>query len=131
MEYCNYPNCKCIVSTSSSQPEPDCPKGLEREPARSNSTTAIDDLGHIRAQIADLKKKEQALKQSVIELGEGAHEGELFRATVTETKRDVFDVAWAKKKLGNKQVAAHTRQTAYVTVTLTARTGEDLEMSED
>jgi len=26
---CTYPRCKCIVSTSTSQPEPKCPKGLE------------------------------------------------------------------------------------------------------
>jgi hypothetical protein len=27
--YCTYPNCNCIVSTSTSQPEPVCPRGLE------------------------------------------------------------------------------------------------------
>lgn len=31
MAYCSYPDCKCIVSTSTSQPEPECPKGLERD----------------------------------------------------------------------------------------------------
>lgn len=29
---CSYPNCSCIVSTSTSQPEPVCPKGLEVTP---------------------------------------------------------------------------------------------------
>jgi hypothetical protein len=29
-EHCTYPRCKCIVSTSSTSPEPTCPKGLER-----------------------------------------------------------------------------------------------------
>ena len=27
---CTYPACKCIVSTSTSQPEPVCPKGLQQ-----------------------------------------------------------------------------------------------------
>lgn len=27
-ERCTYPECKCIVSTSTSDPEPTCPKGL-------------------------------------------------------------------------------------------------------
>lgn len=27
-ENCTYPNCKCIVSTSTSNPQPVCPKGL-------------------------------------------------------------------------------------------------------
>jgi hypothetical protein len=29
-ERCSYPRCKCIVSTSTSQPEPECPKGLQQ-----------------------------------------------------------------------------------------------------
>jgi hypothetical protein len=31
-EVCTYPRCKCIVQTSTSQPEPTCPHGLERAP---------------------------------------------------------------------------------------------------
>lgn len=31
VEHCSYPKCKCIVQTSTSQPKPSCPKGLERE----------------------------------------------------------------------------------------------------
>lgn len=27
---CTYPNCKCIVGTSTTSPEPVCPKGLKR-----------------------------------------------------------------------------------------------------
>jgi len=27
---CTYPRCKCIVSTSTEQPEPDCPRNLPR-----------------------------------------------------------------------------------------------------
>lgn len=30
--YCTYPKCKCIVSTSTTQPEPICPKGLNQRP---------------------------------------------------------------------------------------------------
>lgn len=30
---CTYPRCKCIVSTSTSEPVPVCPHGLEQEPA--------------------------------------------------------------------------------------------------
>lgn len=32
-ERCTYPKCRCIVSTSSSQPEPICPKALPKEGA--------------------------------------------------------------------------------------------------
>jgi hypothetical protein len=27
---CTYPRCRCVVSTSTSEPEPACPKGLPR-----------------------------------------------------------------------------------------------------
>jgi len=29
-QYCTYPRCKCIVNTSTTQPEPVCPLGLEQ-----------------------------------------------------------------------------------------------------
>lgn len=31
--YCTYPNCKCIVETSTTQPAPDCARGLTDLPA--------------------------------------------------------------------------------------------------
>jgi hypothetical protein len=31
VQVCNYPRCKCIEQTSTSQPEPDCPRGLPLE----------------------------------------------------------------------------------------------------
>ncbi|HEY6020071.1 MAG TPA: hypothetical protein VIY48_09260 [Candidatus Paceibacterota bacterium] len=126
MENCTYPECNCIVSTSTSHPEPECPKGLSRVPVRSNASTAIDELGVVRAQLAELAEKEKALKKSIIEMGPGAHEGELFRATVTESKRAQLDMEWVRKKLGKKAVAAHTTYTPVVTVRLAARTGEAL-----
>lgn len=53
----------------------------------------VDDLGHVLAQIADLEKKADALKDALREAGPGAYEGKLFRATVGEdgesTKYDV------------------------------------------
>ncbi len=44
----------------------------------------VDDLGAIRAQIAELKLREDALAAAVKAAGFGAHEGALFRATVSE-----------------------------------------------
>ena len=45
----------------------------------------IDRLGALRAQIAELKATEAFLIDEVKALGLGAHEGDLFRATVSET----------------------------------------------
>ena len=33
-EFCSYQECKCIVQTSTSRPEPDCKLGLPRDPAK-------------------------------------------------------------------------------------------------
>ena len=131
MEYCTYPKCKCLVLTSTSEPNPGCIKGLSPLPAQSNSTTAIDELGDVRAQLAQLKDKEEALKRAIIEMGPGAHEGKLFRATVTESKRAQLDMEWVRTKLSKKAIAAHTTYTPFVSVRLTARTGEGLEPPED
>ena len=32
MKYCIYPQCHCIVSTSTTHPEPDCPQGFPVAP---------------------------------------------------------------------------------------------------
>lgn len=47
MTSCQYPNCKCIVSTSTSQPEPICPKGLPKEePPQKEDLRIYDDSGN-------------------------------------------------------------------------------------
>lgn len=97
----------------------------------SNITTAIDELGAVRAQLAALKEKEKTLKEAIIEMGPGAHEGELFRASVTESQRANLDMEWVKKKLGKKAIAAHTTYTPYVSVRLSARIGDDVVTEED
>jgi hypothetical protein len=54
-------------------------------PVVSLSTARIvDDLGAVRAQIAELKLREEALASAVKAEGFGAYEGALFRATVSE-----------------------------------------------
>jgi hypothetical protein len=100
---------------------------LASAPALSNAASAIDELGHVRAQLAQLKEKEEALKRVIVEMGEGAHEGELFRATVIESKRANLDIEWVRSKLSKKAIAAHTSYTPFISVRLTARTGEGLE----
>jgi hypothetical protein len=38
--FCTYPRCKCIVSTSAGQPDPDCPRGLPAQPPRTEAPPA-------------------------------------------------------------------------------------------
>ena len=49
-----------------------------------NAIQAIDRLGEIRAQMANLKALEDAALSEVKALGVGAHEADMFRAAVSE-----------------------------------------------
>ena len=46
--------------------------------------SAVDELGEIRAQIAELKEAEKALVERVKAFGAGAYEGDFYRAAVSE-----------------------------------------------
>lgn len=61
---------------------------------------AVDRLGDIRAQIAALKDKEKVLVTYIAGLGDGVHEGDLFRAAVSTTAdRYSLDPKAAEAKL--------------------------------
>ena len=98
-----------------------------------NLTQIIDDLGALKAQIADLKIKEDALKASLYELAVGDYEGDLFRLSVTapvskkpsaELKAlDKKAVAAFRATLSHQYLTAHNPDVATPTLTVRARTG--------
>lgn len=55
-----------------------------------SNLTEIDQLGELKAQIADLTALADGLAASIKELGAGSHDGDLFTATVTKV-----DEAWS------------------------------------
>ena len=64
------------------------------------TVSAIDQLGEIRAQMAELKKLEEKALEAVKLLGVGAFEGEMFRAAVSQVEdRQSLDVKVAEEKL--------------------------------
>lgn len=91
----------------------------------------IDQLGEIKAQIADLKVLEEKLAKGIKERGAGKHDGDLFSATVS-----VVDDRWSadpkaiaaklKELLGDvafdRFCAANQKKAAgYTSLTITAR----------
>lgn len=91
----------------------------------------IDQLGEIKAQIADLQTVADKLAKGIKELGAGKHEGDLFSATVS-----VVDERWSadpkaisaklKELMGeaafDRFCAANQKKTAgYTSLTLAAR----------
>lgn len=83
----------------------------------------VDALGAIKAQIADLKKTEDALKAQLIQSGVSEADGATFRATVSVSERNVIDWKAIAEKLepSRQLVTAHTSVSESVTVRVTAR----------
>lgn len=83
---------------------------------------AVDQLGAVQAQIAELRKVEAQLKSAVIFGGEDT-EGELFKATIVESERKVTD--W--KKIANdlgasaQKIRANTAISHVVSLRVVAR----------
>ena len=101
-------------------------KTATQEDVMNNLITTIDQLGIIKAQIADLKAQEEALRAVIIEQGPGAYEGDMFRATVSESERATLDMAAVRAKLSAQFIRAHTTYTDVVTVRVSARTNRKL-----
>lgn len=81
----------------------------------------IDELGMLKAQIADLTAKAEALKKDIIAQGPGAYDGALFRATVSETSRSFIDADLARKFLTEKVLAKITKTSSTYTVRVVSR----------
>jgi cell division protein FtsB len=91
---------------------------------KTNLTAAIDQLGDLQAQIAELTTRAKAIKDEIKELGDGAYEGELFRVTVSTSERETLDMAAVREKLSPQFIRAHTNVTPVVTVRCVSRNGK-------
>jgi hypothetical protein len=91
---------------------------------KTNLTATIDELGEIKAQIADLTAKEKALKDALADLEPGAYEGELFRLSISQSDRDNLDMKAVREKLSDQFIRAHTTTTSVRTLRVSARNGD-------
>lgn len=66
----------------------------------------VDDLGHAKAQAADAADAENAIKAKLIAAGVTEAEGELFRATISESERETKDKPF--KELVDRLIEEHT-----------------------
>lgn len=89
--------------------------------------TSVDTLGALLAQIADLTKQadsiKDAIKDSASAGGDKVIEGAIFKATYSETNRSSVDYKALLAELGAtaQQIANHTKTTAVFTVKVTSR----------
>ena len=81
----------------------------------------VDELGTLKAQIADLTKQEAKLKTALIESGYAEIDGSLFRAAVTWTERATLDAEAVRSILTEAQQQQCTRVTEIMSVRVSAR----------
>jgi hypothetical protein len=84
--------------------------------------TQVDTLGNLLAQIAELTKQADKIKDEIKEGGQSV-EGNLFKATYIEANRKVVDTKKMYADLGITEdtVAKYTSVTAVFSVKVTAR----------
>ena len=89
--------------------------------------TQVDTLGNLLAQIAELTKQADAIKDGIKDAasagGDKVVEGNLFKATYIESNRSVVDNKALLAELGAtaEQIARHTKTTAVFSVKVTTR----------
>ena len=84
-----------------------------------------DELGALRAQMADLKDREREIRDMLIEAGVKALEDDTFRALVVESIRTMID--WksvaAKLRPSRQLIRAHTTEKEVISIRVNARRG--------
>lgn len=84
-----------------------------------------DELGFIRAQMADLKDREKDIRDIMIEAGVKTLEDDTFRALVVESIRTMIDwkAVAAKLRPSRQLVTAHTTEKEVISIRVNARRG--------
>lgn len=84
--------------------------------------SVADELGVLRAEIAELQAREHDLKAAVVAAGERV-EGELFDALPVFSEKDQIDWKSVAQKLNPSRqlVQAHTKHSVSVSVRVTAK----------
>ena len=91
------------------------------------TSNSVDTLGQLLAQIAELTKRADAIKDAIKDNasagGDKVVEGDLFKATYIESNRSVVDhkALYAALGISAEQVAQYTKTTAVFSVKVTSK----------
>lgn len=91
------------------------------------NTNSIDTLGQLLAQISELTKQADAIKDSLKDqanlTGDKSFEGDLFKATYIETNRSTVDWKAVAKVLNipAELIAEHTKTAAVFSIKVTSK----------
>ena len=81
---------------------------------------SVDRLGMLLAQIADLTEQAEAIKDAVKRGGQSV-EGSLFKATLVDSDRKIFDKEFFVQTYGAEAYDACTKNTVSVSVRVSSR----------
>ena len=81
----------------------------------------VDQLGSVKAQIADLETREKALRDELIRRSITSAAGDAYDASVTETVRWTLDTKALKAEMGAAWYDARCRQALITTVKVEPR----------
>ena len=81
----------------------------------------VDELAKVKAEIADLQKREKELKNSLIEFGPGKYEGTEHHVTVSEVERKTLNMKAVRRKLTRQFITANTNYSTTMTVKIFGR----------
>jgi len=81
----------------------------------------VDELGALKAAIAELTEKEKELKTAIAASGYAELDGDLYRATVSLSERVTLDSEKVRALLSDAQIAACSRTTEVLSVRVAAR----------
>lgn len=92
---------------------------------KANVTGLADELGIIRAKMADLKDREKEIREVMLDAGISAFEDKKFRAVVVESIRTLIDWKTVAAKLNPSRqlVTAHTTEKEVISIRVNARRG--------
>ena len=88
---------------------------------QNNLTSAIDELGLLKAEIAELKIREKELREVLCRQGKGTFVGTIYQATVSVGEHTSLDMKAVHKHLSRQFKCRHTNKTSFVKVKLSAR----------
>ena len=89
-------------------------------PHRDPSNPRQDALGHVRAELAALREREEGLKTELLERGVARADGRLFRAVVSKAVSWRLDTARLKTEFGEDWVTARSKPVSSTSVRVSA-----------
>ena len=81
----------------------------------------VDRIGALKQAIAPLAKELAALEAELKAMGPGHYEGDAWDATVAMSTRATLDMDAVREKLSRQFLAAHTTETSFARLTVTAK----------